>query len=63
MKYSLDVKSFMGTMVTITVTTDIKEAIKNQLENIMKKINEFQVKDSGWAMLRFLKIEGNINQC
>lgn len=49
-------------MAIITATSDLDEVKENRFEKIIKKMDEFQERDSGWALLRILKKKGNINQ-
>lgn len=59
---TVEIKSFATSNVTIHQNYDFDEIFMNAIQNITKKIDEFQERDSGWSFLRNLYLEVNINK-
>lgn len=58
----LSIKSFQTKMRIIINDEDINPAYDDAVEFITKKSEEFQEKDSGWALIRIVGVEININK-
>ncbi|KAI8123512.1 hypothetical protein CVS40_5989 [Lucilia cuprina] len=59
---ALEIKTFQTKMVEIYNTTDFEEAYLSKIDNINKKTEEFQERESGWALVQLIKIDLNVNK-
>lgn len=50
-------------MVKLTISDDINDIIKDQLDLIKMKMSEFQERDSGWSLLKIEWLDVNVNKC
>ena len=57
----ISVKSFQTKMSIIQQSSDFEIFWKNALDKIQSKMQEFQEKDSGWALVRIIHLELNVN--
>lgn len=63
---TIEVKSHQTKMSIVNLSSSTTEDILNiyneQCDNIIKKMSEFQERDSGWTLTEILRLEININQ-
>ena len=52
----------MNILITYSTSNDILNTYNEQCDVIIKKMSEFQERDSGWALIEILRLEININQ-
>ena len=57
-----DVKSMQTKMCVMLSNNEIDEKLQILIEEIKVKLEEFQEKESGWALLSFLRLEINLNK-
>lgn len=62
MNIDLSVKSFNTRMRVVNQGTQLAATYDDMTSIIDKKCDEFQERDSGWALLRILHLEINVNQ-
>ncbi|KAJ8979952.1 hypothetical protein NQ317_001537 [Molorchus minor] len=58
----VSIKSFHTKMEVILDISQLRKAYQNQRDRILTKMDEFQMRDSGWALIRILHLEININK-
>lgn len=61
-KSVLDIKHFQTKMVPIFHINDFKNSYQVKMYDILKKMEEFQERDSNWALVSLLRLEININK-
>ena len=59
---NISIKSFQSKFSVIQMGTNIEEDFTTQCETIKQKMEEFQEKDSGWALVKIMYIVININK-
>lgn len=62
---TIEVKSHQTKMVILSISTtsdDIIDLYNEQCNNIIKKMSEFQERDSGWSLIKISHLEININK-
>ena len=57
----IEVKFFQTKMKEIYDIEEYDELFSNKIENILKKMEEFQERDSGWTLVQLNKIELNMS--
>ena len=57
----ISIKSFQTKMVILQQSSNFEIFWKNALDKIQTKMQEFQERDSGWALLKIIHLELNVN--
>jgi len=61
-KECIELKSFQSKMTIIGAYSNIENEHKEYMEKILVRMEEFQERDSGWTLLKLIRLEMNINQ-
>lgn len=59
---TMEIKSFATENISLHQNYYFTDLLDSVIQNISKKVDEFQEKDSGWSLLEILYLETNINK-